>query len=728
VSLSRRYRSMGGMDPRARERSERAFGRFISRDEWSGSVGYALAGTLAHPDYAISAAAVPFVTDSPPFYPQDDAGATFPAGTLWVCFPSVSAGLGQVISSGVVVTFDCVRPLQTQYMYYRAVPRPGTSGTVTLRKFTSGTTICSISVSYAADGPYIEKAFPSFTGFDDDQVEVVSVWSGGDPRVQGISADPQTGAGGWFAVPPTIPTGATARYDTDTQRDGLKAGANATVRRGQCRYPRAYSKRHRTYESICSGFALGVPTQAVFHQGIPWYYNWMPIATMLVEVTQVFIGTDVNVSPPFGTPFWIQAPRPVPVVRGGNFRAIKIEISAPGPTGTSITLDMTREDTGASVYSRTFTDSEIQADTVDTIGGFAHANLDETANLIITLHHPDPTGHYTGAPVTVKVSPSYAIDRTFPFTVITDNLVAPGSYWPSRLESFLLGDVLTVLSPGTSSNPASTGPVAYVPTLDNWYQLDRGNTNDFADFGEDPWYKQGNRYIARGHAGRRIYLNAAACGDTSIASYTPSFTPCIAAGTTMDSKIGGWWAFASIQFPAAGRYRVWIKPTNLEALLRGFDVEWSRDTKCLYPTKRQIWEAIDEMVDRLGLNAYALYQGVTASPPADASSGCWIVADGATGRFQGHAGDIVAWDTQLYDWRFFKPEFGSVLRPSSTRTSSAFHWFNGSAWVDETVAPVQLTIETTAANETVYISVGAYTSEFDTTATPSIRVGYDTLT
>jgi hypothetical protein len=271
-----------------------------------------------------------------------------------------------------------------------------------------------------------------------------------------------------------------------------------------------------------------------------------------------------------------------------------------------------------------------------------------------------------------------------------------------------------------TSGSYATQSGAFLPSADGWKQFTVSSVA--AATKESPFITPGDiRKIERGHANQPLYTTATPGSTVVLNSYTPSFTNISSGGTTLATMDGDWWGFGSVALPAAGTYRIRIRPANQHQSVRGFTVEYSTtDATCFDFDGSYIWESMHEQLGHSGGNAYV---GTQSTPAADGTAGVFIVGTGATGKWAMHDGDFTRWNTLTKDWEFRSPRNGSVLIGTGARSTTDFVWHDGVQWKSSSDAPVSIVVSVSAAT-TVYLSIGAYTAEWDSSPDPKVIIDW----
>jgi len=643
---------------------------------------------------------VPWVTSSPPF-----SISGFPAETLWVAMlagppgPTVTRETDNTNPS-LVTTMPAPAAGREVALVYTAAGVPAGASAVIEIKTSGGATVVSTTTIIAET--YERNLAAPLTQFTwpggGVVMEVYVTWSGGVPRYETIRHTPQSAAD-YFAVPGTLPSGYTARTESDTNRGGpfVQGGVSARYHADRRRLK---SGPYTTYETLglitrdsqagCPALAasdvdagtVGVATWSATTKYNFWVggqlrsYHWVPVAKNRIDGNRsVGAGIGIWPSPPLpAQPAYFENH-----ILGPGWRSASLSVSGGSTDPTLTWLVEVRQD-NVLIYSRTFTVAEVTAGTTDTVT--LPATSPGSSVKVAVRIYTTGTSNTTHS-VSATVGLTARCDIPFPFSVASRNaagtvLVAPGGYLPSVLGT--PPNDLSLQTPAAGVLSLAAGkPIAFTPTVSGWYRYTVDGSDTYG-CGEGPLSHTIVRSIARGHAGRRFYCKHGGSSSVTaaIAAYTPTPTAIDAAGTALNLTEGGYWAWGTVAATTARtRINVKLDPTGFQ-MVWGVTVDWSlSDPTVLDPDGSEVWEPFDELA---GTHYYGItrWAGTQTTPPASPSpADAYIVASGGTGAWEDLDGKLVAFDDIANAWRVYVPTRGSYVLSATVQD---FRWFDGAAW------------------------------------------------
>lgn len=702
--------TLGGIDPRSRH-PERIWDLGVMKWGYLGNIG--ASPFSMNPSQAQYAGEPirPFVTDSPGFTTDND-GRSFPPGTVWVAkdiqigpewFTQRPPGDTAASITNSFTVFSSGS--DTALIWYGANIPAGAAGTITVKTVISGTLVGTITVS-GSDGTFQVKTLD--ISAQTDNLNVTSDFSAGSgvPRFE-LVAPPALALVNFYAVPSSLPGDFTPRTALDNNRRNAKGGY------GQCddRRPR------RGPTAPVAAFGIDTYEPYVIDGAHEYHLLWLSDGLHGYEWGPSCIGRtcpSAGVILP-GIPFFN---RPAGEIngttvttygaRGGHFRAS----GASGATSGSFVFEVWWG--GSIIWTRNATVAEVQAGIDEDIPVDFSTPHGVRTDLSVSINWPGGIWDKGTVGATASISPR--CDIPFHFSALGQSslgipLCAPGGYLASMVVS-PGGSVYAEASPGATTFSTGGGPFAFIPAADGWYSVSIPGSS-VVSVGDDEFGYQDQRHIARGYLGRRFYVTPGGPGTATLTPFSPSFVPVSAGGTTLNVVQGNWWLFGVVSPGVAGTVQISVKVGRGTTIQRGLKVDWSvSDPTCIHPDGSILFEGIYTLP--------AAVVGASATP----THGNYIVLPGATGEWADHINEVAFWDTNAGVFRYYPAERGCYALTSS---DTAFWFFDGTTWRQQTDAVLIFTVPV-QASDSVYLALGAFTSERDSgLASPVATVSWAML-
>lgn len=680
----------------------------------------------------------PFVTDDPHF-----DTSIYPPGTLFVGLEhSVSGAIvvravgdganPKTVTGGVIAALGISK--RYGFLYHALGVPAGASGSIQFTRTFGGTVLATITVT--ADGTY---EVPEFVGSDTDTLSVIATWSGGTPRYEAAALHPDYCVQ-FYAVPPVLPVGFTARTESDVNRGGTFGDRRHADPTGLRAGP------HVTFENLgvlvdsggnqldskagAANFFLAYAGSG----GAGGNYNlWVGGALRRYDPFPITGGGAYQFSANTFLPDWTSTGFNPPWP-GFNPNVSSVQII--GGT-TAWTLDIVI--TGTASFTVEVWAGPVGAETVQSTGSYAASTTVVTANvqpaalgdvvsIIIKVFAP---GSYWTGTCAAKITVTSLADLPLPFSVAGRKadgtpLLAPGGYIAGKLGTPLNARPCTRLATGVaSSSNAGWETVVFRPAANGWFQVTYG-ASPLTAIGEGAFDHDGRslKSIDRGHLGRPFHSKVdgivGAPTPVTLVPYTPAPAAIAAGGSVLKLDKGSWWNWGSIAAPAAGVYQITVTLVDAPALQRGVRIGWSLSDPAVVDPEGQVEFLSYDLLYQI----VPTYLGIGSAPPAaPAALDTWILGPDPTGLWAGlRSGTVVVWDEIAHAWRPFTPKRGSFLTDA---VHAATYWFDGTAWRALSEVAFTFTVAVPAA-QVINLVAGAVSSE--RTGSPgSIRLAWGPL-
>jgi hypothetical protein len=675
-------------------------------------------------------------------FSTDVLGFTYPAGTVWVIMTDLgefsntpfgfigslrtngATGNGQ----GTTSTSNFIGGCPVDF-YYRAGGIPvGASASIQIytgNPSLGGTLLYTTSITGANGASQLLAYNNIFSSSIPPQgYWITSTWTGGYPQSEIVCCIEQGGNASVYAVPGSLPTGYTARLDTDIYWGGdfVNPAIQASPYRARVRQPVPYSNWGLVKNGgntnlglpAWSGNPNSVPSgntyNALWVSGVPGIYTWMPTALGRGSISGA--GAICGAFGFGGGSVFYLAPGSISLTTMGARAAIitvqyqQIGPSTSGPNDgnpgmgrnpTQVVLTVKVD--GVLFYTQTWSgNASITALSTPyniTLGPMLPATLGNTCAITVTwviTGTPEYNNSPTSPPppsnedwtVSASILASPRCDIPLPFSCPGSGFNYPGGYLPSHWGGALTNDQVVTPTATTTLTVGTTDEIAVFTGIsaDGWYKVINSSSVAQTGIGEDEFNYNTTRLpsndvriCARGHVGTNFYCLAPQSSTYTLTPY--SFTP-----TTLSSSVTtlDWSVTPILQqlgsyvFAAAGTKTIKITMTQAALLGYGMVISISNtDPQCVDYQKQYVFETWDWSAGRS--NSVSPTPAPTNSPPGSPVGGqCAIVGTLGTGLFSGHNNCVAIWDSYQGLWYFETPgstPFVEYCYP---------YFWNGTSW------------------------------------------------